>query len=149
MKTKLFAVMLLAAASAFAESHFSISIGTNSPGYYGQSSRYYAQVNPQVLYRSNGRSNYGRYGGGYGYGGGAGWWGESPERRHERAERNGLRNHQQAERYTNGDSYELSEHQLQEQRELRHEQQHERNGDYESGDGPARWSARDGFYGRR
>ncbi len=148
MKTKLFAVMLFAAASAFAESRFSISIGTYSPGYYGQSSRYYAQVGPQVLYRSNGRSNYGRYGG-YGYGGGAGYWGESPQRRHERAERNRLRNHQQAERYIYGDSSELSEHQMQEHHELRHEQRYERNGDFESGDGPAHGSARDGFYGRR
>ena len=150
MKTKLFAVMLLAGASAFAESRFSISIGGYSPGYYEQSSGYYAQGGPHVLYRHvlyrpNGRSNYGRYGGGYGYGGRAGYWGESPERQHERAEWYGLSNHQQAERMYGG-SPELWEHQMQEHHELRHEQWHERNRDFEAGDGPAHGSARDGFY---
>jgi hypothetical protein len=45
-----------------------------------------------------------------------------------------------------GDSPELREHQAQERWELRHEQWHERNGDYSAGDGRAHGSARDGFY---
>ena len=131
MKSKLIAVMLLAGGSLFAESRFSISIGGYGPGYYAPAPGYYQQARPHVLYR--GWS-------------GAGYWGESPQRRHERAERQGLRNHQENERYMFGDSPELWEHQAQEQRELRHEQWHERNGDYGAADGPAHGSARDGYY---
>jgi hypothetical protein len=36
MKTKLVAVMILAAGSAFAETHFSIGIGIGTPGYYAR-----------------------------------------------------------------------------------------------------------------
>ncbi len=44
-----------------------------------------------------------------------------------------------------GDSPELREHQAQERWQLRHEQWHERNGDYDAADGPAHGSARDGM----
>src|SRR5439155_1332087 len=63
--------------------------------------------------------------------GGAGYWGEDPDRQHRRAEWYGLRNHQERERYIYGDSPELREHHEQERWQLRHEQWHERNGDYE------------------
>jgi hypothetical protein len=97
-----------------------------------------------VLFRSYGQFNRGR--GGAGYWGGDGYWGESPERQHERAEWYGLHNHQEGERYMNGDSPELREHQAQEQWQLGHEQWHEQNGDFGAADGPAHGSARDGFY---
>ena len=45
-----------------------------------------------------------------------------------------------------GDSPELREHQAQERWELRHEQWHERHGDYSAGEGRAHSSARDGLY---
>jgi len=138
MKSKLIAFMLLAGGSLFAESRFSISIGGYAPGYYAPPPVYYAPVRPHVLYRSYGSFNRGW--------GGAGYWGESPERRHERAEWHGLHNHQQQERFLYGDGPELREHQAQEQWELRHEQWHERNGDFGAADGPAHGSARDGFY---
>src|SRR5258708_7031433 len=85
MKTKLIALMLFAGGALFAETRWSISIGGYAPGYYSSPQAYYGQGRPHVLYR-------GSYGRGYG---GAGYWGESPERQHERAERNGLRNHQE------------------------------------------------------
>jgi hypothetical protein len=144
MKSKLLVLMLLAGGSAFAESRFSISIGGYAPGYYAPPPVYYAPARPHVLFRSYGQFNRGW--GGAGYWGGDGYWGESPERQHERAEWYGLHNHQEGERYMNGDSPELREHQAQEQWELRHEQWHERNGDFGAADGPAHGSARDGFY---
>src|SRR6266566_8007512 len=102
MKSKLIAVMLVAGGSLFAESRFSISIGGYAPGYYAPPPVYYAPVRPHVLYRSYGYSNRG-WGGAAGYSNrgrdGAGYWGESPERQHERAEWYGLHNHQQGERY--------------------------------------------------
>lgn len=133
MKSKLLVLMLIAGGSAFAESRFSISIGGGyAPGYYAPVPAYGPEARPHVLHR--GWS-------------GSGYWGESPERRHERAEQYGLHNHQQNERFLYGDSPELWEHQAQEQWELRHEQWHERNGDYGAGEGPAHGSARDGYYG--
>jgi hypothetical protein len=144
MKSKLLVLMLLAGGSAFAESRFSISIGGYAPGYYAPPPVYYAPARPHVLFRSYGQFNRGW--GGAGYWGGDGYWGESPERQHERAERYGLHNHQEGERYMHGDSPELREHQAQEQWELQHEQWHERNGDFGAADGPAHGSARDGFY---
>ena len=82
---------------------------------------------------------------GSGYFGGAGYWGENPGRQHERAEAYGLHNHQQGERFIYGNSPELREHQQQEQWQLRHEQWHERNGDFGAAYGPAHGSARDGW----
>ena len=144
MKTKLLALMFVAGGSLFAETRFSISIGGYGPGYYAPPPVYYAPARPHVLYRSYGRNvrgwgaaNYGGYG--------AGYWGENPVRRHARAEWHGLHNHQQGERYIYGNSQELREHQAQEQWQLRHEQWHERNGDYDAADGPAHGSARDGW----
>lgn len=141
MKSKLIALMLIAGGSAFAESRFSISIGGYAPGYYAPVPGYRAPARAHVLHRSYGYSDRGWSGPGY--------WGESPERQHERAEQYGLYNHQQNERFMYGDSPELREHHAQEQFELRHEQWHERNGDFDAADGPAHGSARDGyFYGR-
>jgi hypothetical protein len=134
MKSKIIAFLLLAGSTAFAQTRFSFSVGSYGPGYY-------APARPYVQYRS-----FDRFGRGYG---GAGYWGESPERRHERAEWQGLRNHQEEERYTEGDSPELREHHAQERWQLRHEQWHERNGDHDAAYGPAHGSARDGFYDHR
>ena len=138
MKSKLITLMLIAGTTAFAESRFSFSIGGYAPGYYAPPPVYYAPARPHVLYRS-----YGRFDRQWD---GAGYWGENPERPHRRAEWQGLRNHQQEERYSYGDSPQLWEHQAEEHKELRHEQWHERNGDYDAADGPAHGSARDGFY---
>ena len=137
MKTKLIALMLIAGASAFAQTRFSISIGGYGPGYYAPA--------PAYSYNGPGRPHvYRSYG--PGWGGGAGYWGEDPDRQHRRAEWYGLHNHQEGERYMYGDSPELREHQAQEQWQLRHEQWHESNGDYEAADGPAHGSARDGMH---
>ena len=138
MKSKiLIAFLVLAGGSAFAQTRFSIHIGSG-PGYYAPAPAYVAPARP--YYRSHG------YGYGYAPGwGGAGYWGESPERQHERAEWQGLRNHHEKEFMMYGDSPELREHQAQERWELRHEQWHERNGDYSAGHGPAHESARDGY----
>lgn len=143
MQSKLLIVfMLLAGGSAFAQTRFSIGIGLGGygPGYYAPAPAYVAPARP--YYRSYGYSN--GYAPGY-YGGGAGYWGESPERQHERAEWGGLRNHHEKERMMYGDSPELREHQAQERWELRHEQWHERHGDDSAGNGPAHGSARDGY----
>ncbi len=136
MKSKLLVLILVAGGSLVAQTRFSASIGGYAPGYYSAPRGYYAPDRAHVLYRSPGW-------------GGAGYWGESPERQHERAEQYGLHNHQQGERYINGDSPELWEHHAQEQRELRHEQWHERSGDLDAGEGAAHGSARDGYYRQR
>ena len=138
MSSKLLIGVLLAAGSAaFAQSGFSIEIGGgDGPRYYGRSRGYYAPAQPG-------------YYGSYGYRpswGGAGYWGNDPERAHERAEWQGLRNHHEKERMMYGDSPELREHQAQERWELRHEQWHERHGDGSASEGRAHSSARDGFY---
>lgn len=133
MKTKLFVVMLFAGASAFAQTRFSFSIGSYGPGYYPPPPTYYGQARPYAYRYAPSR-------------GGAGYWGEDPDRQHRRAEWYGLRNHQEHERDLYGDSWELREHQAQERQQLRHEQWHERNGDYDAADGPAHGSARDGLY---
>jgi hypothetical protein len=144
VKSGLIVLMLIAGGSAFAESRFSISIGGGygpgyyAPGNYAPAPVYRQPARPHVLHRSSGYSNRGWNG--------AGYWGESPERQHQRAEQYGLHNHQQNERFMYGDSPELWEHQAQEQWELRHEQWHERNGDYGAAEGPAHGSARDGYY---
>ena len=117
MKSKLITLMLIAGTTAFAESRFSFSIGGYAPGYYAPPPVYYAPTRPHVLYRSYGLFDRQWDGGGYGYGsgsgagysGGAGYWGGDPGRQHERAERRGLRNHQQEERYSYGDSPQLWE----------------------------------------
>ena len=137
MKSKLcIAFLLLAGGTAFAQTRFSIRIGGGYvPGYYVPPPVYYAPAQPD--YRP------------YDYApdwGDVGYWGEDPERQHERAEWYGLRNHQEKERMMYGDSPELREHQAQERWELRHEQWHERNGDYSAGEGRAHGSARDGLY---
>jgi len=142
MKSKLILLTLIAAGSAFAETRFSISIGAYPRGYYAPAPVYRGPVGDYVPYRSHGRS----YGGSSRGWSGAGYWGENPARRHEQIERQGLYNHQQIERFMYGDSPELWEHQAQEQWELRHEQWHERNGDFDAADGPAHGSARDGYY---
>ena len=138
----LIAFVLLAGGSAFAQTRFSIGIhvGGYNRGYYA----------PAPAYVAPARSYHGSYGYSYNsapgyYGGGAGYWGESPARRHERAERQGLRNHHEKEFEMYGDSPELRQHQAEEQWQLRHEQWHERNGDYSAGDGPAHASASDGY----
>lgn len=139
----LIALTLLAGGSAFAQTRFSIGIGLGGygPGYYAPAPAYVAPARP--YYRPYGYS----YGYAPGYsGGGAGYWGENPERQHERAEWQGLRNHHEKERMMYGDSPELRQHQAEEQWQLRHEQWHERHGDYSAGDGPAHGSARDGYY---
>jgi hypothetical protein len=148
MKSKLLVLMLLAGGSAFAESHWSISIGTFAPDYYEPPPVYYAPARPHVLHRWGGLGfSYGSAWSGYGNSwNGAGYWGEDPARQHERAEWYGLHNHQQGERFIYGDSPDLREHQAREQWELRHEQWHERNGDFGAADGPAHGSARDGWY---
>ncbi len=122
MKSKLIALTLFAGASAFAETRFSVQIGGYGPGYYAPPPVYYAPARPHV-YRS--------YGPGWG---GAGYWGEDPDRQHRRAEWYGLH------------SRELWEHQAQERWQLRREQWHERNGDYDAAEGPAHGSARDGMH---
>ena len=135
MKSKLLiAFLLVAGSSAFAQTRFSFSIGGYGPSYYAPPPVYYTPARPHYW--------------SYGYRGGAGYWGEDPERQHERAEWFGLRNHHEKERMMYGDSPELREHQAQERYELRHEQWHERNGDYSEGDGRAHASARDGLYDR-
>jgi hypothetical protein len=127
MKSKLLiGFIIIASSAAFAQTRFSVQIGRSyGPGYYAPAPAY------------NG------YAPGWG---GAGYWGESPERQHERAEWYGLRNHHEKERMMYGDSPELREHQAQERWELRHEQWHERHGDYSAGEGRAHGSARDGLY---
>jgi len=141
MKTKLVLLMAIAGASAFAQTRFSVQIGGGyGPGYYAPPPQaYYRSVRPYA-YRSYGYESYGPA-----WGGGAGYWGVDPDRAHRREEWRGLRNHHEAERYMYGDSPELREHQAQERHQLRHEQWHERNGDYDAGDGPAHGSARDGM----
>jgi hypothetical protein len=137
MKSKLIALVLIAGASAFAQTRFSVRIGGYGPGYRASAPAYYGYGYGSA--RSHAYDSYGR-----GWGG-AGYWGEDPDREHRRAEWYGLRNHQERERYMYGDSPELWEHQAQERRQLRHEQWHERNGAYEAADGPAHGSARDGW----
>jgi hypothetical protein len=132
MKSKLILLMVIAGASAFAQTRFSIQIGGYGPRSYAPPA--YARPALPYAYRSYGPA-----------GGGAGYWGEDPDRQHRRAEWYGLRNHQERERYMYGDSPELREHQTQERWQLRHEQWHERNGDYDAADGPAHGSARDGW----
>ncbi len=132
MKSKLIWLMLIAGASAFAQTRFSIQIGGYGPGYNM----------PPAYYGPSQNNWYRAHRPGWG---GAGYWGEDPERQHERAEWRGLHRHQQAERYMYGDSPELREHQAEERWRLRHEQWHERNGDYDAADGPAHGSARDGW----
>jgi len=131
MKSKLIvAFMLIAGGSAFAQTRFSIHIGSG-PGYYAPPPVYYGPAQPYSSYRPGW--------------GGAGYWGEDPDRQHRRAEWVGLRNHHLRELYLYGDSPELREHHEQERWQLRHEQWHERNGDYDAADGPAHGSARDGM----
>ena len=140
MKSKLLILfMVVAGGAAFAQTRFSIQIGGGyGPRYYAAPYSYYAPAQP--YYRTYGYTQGWR---------GAGYWGEDPERQHERAEWYGLREHHEKERMMYGDSPELREHQAQERWELRHEQWHERNGDYSAGDGPAHGSARDGMYDHR
>lgn len=143
MKLKLILGVLIAAASAFAQTSFSIRIGSGYPrGYYAPAPVYrYAPQRAYGYYEGPARRGY--YEPAYG---GAGYWGEDPEREHRRSEWRGLHNHQEGERYMYGDSHELREHQEQERHQLRHEQWHERNGDWDATDGPAHGSARDGMY---
>ncbi len=137
MKCKLLAFLLVLGGSAFAQTRFSIRVG----GGYG--SGYYAA--PAPVYYGQGWAYSGYRGYAYAPYNGAGYWGEDPDRQHRRAEWRGLRNHQERERYMYGDSEELREHQQRERHELRHEQWHERNGDYDFRDGRAHGSARDGW----
>jgi hypothetical protein len=140
VKTKLIALLLLAGASAFAETRFSIRIGSGpnygyAPTYNGYGSGYgsaYGYARPHVY----------TYAPGYG---GAGYWGVDPDRAHRRQESRGLRNHHEKEFEMYGDSPELRQHQSEENHELRHEQWHERNGDIDAGNGPAHGSAYDGM----
>jgi hypothetical protein len=135
MKTKLFLLALLAGGSMFAQSRFSFSIGIGDRGYYAPSYGYRSQG----FYRPS-------YGGNYGYREpGYGSFGYDPEREHERAEWRALRRHQIEERRQYGGSPELWEHHLQEQRDLEHEQWHERHGDWDAADGSGHRSAEDGY----
>ena len=136
MKTKLIALLVLAGASAFAETRFSIRIGSGpdysyAPAYNGYGSGY-GYARPHVY----------TYAPGYG---GAGYWGVDPERAHRHQEWRGLRNHHEQEFERYGDSPELRRHQAEERHELRHEQWHERNGDGDAAHGPAHGSAYDGM----
>src|SRR3981081_3781592 len=110
MKSKLIALLLIAGASAFAQTRFSIHIGGSGPGYYAPPPVYYAPARPHV-------DTY--YGPSWN---GAGYWGEDPDRQHRRAEWYGLHNHQEGERYMYGDSPELREHPEQERGQLPHQQ---------------------------
>src|SRR5229473_5843055 len=111
MKTKLILLALLAAASMFAQTRFSIRIGVGDRGYYA----------PSYAYRSQG-SYRPSYGGSYRYREPAdGSFGYDPEREHQRAEWRALRHHQMEERWQYGSSEELREHHIQEQRDLAHE----------------------------
>ena len=105
MKTKLFALLFLAGASAFAQTRFSIRIGG---GGYGPG---YAYA-PAPAYNGYGYGGYARPRV-YGYygpaAGGAGYWGADPDRAHRRAEWRCLRNHHEQEREMYGDSPELRE----------------------------------------
>src|SRR5260370_20737462 len=142
MKTKLIAFLLLAGASAFAQTRFSIRVGSG-PAYgyapacngygsdYGYSSGY-GYVRPHVY----------TYAPGYG---GAGYWGVDPDRAHRVQEWRGLRNHHEQELEMYGDSPELRQHQAEERHERLHEQWHERNGDVDAAHGPAHGSAYDGM----
>src|SRR6266478_7455331 len=113
MKSKLIGLMLIAGGSAFAESRFSIRIGGYGPGYDAPPPVYYAPARPRGSYRPDPRFDRGdSYERGWS---GPGYWGEDPERRHQRAEWYGLRNHQLHEQYSYGDSPELREHQAEEQ----------------------------------
>lgn len=134
VKSKLLVLAFLAGGSMFAESRFSVRIGVGDGGYYAPSYGY-------------GQPGYYRaYPGSYGYGGPAyGYRSYDPERAHERAERRALRQHQREERWQYGDSEELREHQIQERRDLEHEQWHERHGDHGAAYGPGHESAYDGY----
>ena len=139
MKSKLIVFVLIAGSSAFAQTRFSFSIGSSGSGYYAPRPEYYAQ---RAYPAPSGAHVYGALPGWVG----AGYWGEDPDRQHRRTEWYGLHNHQEGERYLYGDSPELRDHQAQERWQLRHEQWHERNGDYDAAGGPAHGSARDGLY---
>ncbi len=144
MKTKLIAFLLLAGASAFAQTRFSIRIGSGpdygyAPAYNGYGSGYgygsgsgYGYVRPHVY----------TYAPAYG---GAGYWGVDPDSAHRRQEWRGLQNHHEQELETYGDGPELRQHQAEERHQLRHEQWHERNGDVNAANGPAHGSAYDGM----
>ena len=136
MKTKLIAFLLMAGASAFAQTRFSIHIGSGpaygyAPAYngYGYGDGY---ARPHVY----------TYAPAYG---GAGYWGVDPDKTHRREEWLGLRNHHEQELEMYGDGPELRQHQAEERHELRHEQWHERNGDVDAAHGPAHGSAYDGM----
>ena len=67
MKTNLIALMLIAGASAFAQTRFSISIGGYGPGYYAPA--------PAYSYNGPGRPHvYRSYGPGWGGGAAPGGW---------------------------------------------------------------------------
>ena len=120
MTKKLLAIALMAGGSLFAQSRFSVSIGSGyAPGYYAQVQR--------------GRYGY-SYNNAYRY----------DNRTHERAEKQALRNHQEEERWYYGNSHAPRDHQRQERRDLKHEQRHERYGDYDAGYGPGYSSVYDG-----
>jgi hypothetical protein len=123
VKTRLMALLLLAGASAFAETRFSIRIGSGPD---------YGYARPHVYSYSPGYR-------------GAGYGGVDPDRAHRRQEWRGLANHHEQEREMYGDSPELRQHQAEERHELRHEQWHERNGDFDAAHGPAHGSAYDGM----
>lgn len=61
-----------------------------------------------------------------GYDNGYGYNGDPDTRYHQRDERRTLRQHQDEERYYNGDSWELRQHQREERRDLRRHQRNER-----------------------
>ena len=117
----------------FAQPRFSIRIGGDGPGYYAPSDRYRSQGYYRPSY-------------GYGYSSPAyGSYGYDPETAHERAEQHALSHHQMEERFQYGSSEELRHHHIQEQRDLEHEQWHERHGDRDAAYGPGHESAEDGY----
>ena len=89
MKTKLLAVLLLAGASAFAQTRFSVSVGTYNRGYYAAPVQSYGYANSYA------------YGNGYGYGDRYAYdrheWRE--HERHERRERELRRWHDRDDYY--------------------------------------------------
>ena len=136
MKTKLIGFLLLAGASAFAQTRFSIQVGSGPVSGYAPAYNSYDYGNGYA------RPHVYTYAPAYG---GAGYWGVDPDREHRRQEWLGLRNHHEQELDMYGNTPELRQHQAEERHELRHEQWHERNGDVDAANGPAHGSAYDGM----
>ncbi len=138
MKTKLFAIALLAGSSMFAQSRFSVRVGVGDQGYYNPGYGYGYGSGYDQGYDG---PNYGRS---YGYADRSyNGWGYSPDQEHKHAEKRALKQHQREERWQYGSSEELRDHHRQERYDLKHEQRHERYGDPDAAYGPGHRSAYD------